>query len=51
MITGIKESIDCNAFFFDTKVSDGAEYCVLIGSVLILIGVFVLINVLRKKRG
>ena len=51
VITGIKESIDCNAFFFDTKVSDGAEYCVLIGSILILIGAFVLINVLRKKRG
>lgn len=50
VITGIKESIDCNAFFFDTKVSDGAEYCVLIGSVLILIGVFVLINVLRKNK-
>ena len=51
VIDGIKESIDCNAFFFNTKVGDGVEYAVLIGSVLILIGAFVLINVLRKKRG
>lgn len=49
-IEGIKDSVDCNLYFFGAKVSEAAAYGVLVGSVVILIGVFVLINVLRKKR-
>lgn len=47
----IKDSVDCNLYFFGAKVSEAAAYGVLIGAVVILIGAFVLINVLRKKRG
>ncbi len=46
----IKDSVDCNLYFFGAKVSEAAAYGVLIGAVVILIGAFVLINVLRKKR-
>lgn len=47
----IKDSVDCNLYFFGAKVSEAAAYGVLIGAVVILISAFVLINVLRKKRG
>jgi len=49
-VEGIKDAVDCNLYFFDAKVSEAAAYGVLIGAVVILIGAFVLINVLRKKR-
>lgn len=47
---GIKESVDSTLRFFGKEVSEGASYAVLIGSIVLLIGVYILINVLRKKR-
>lgn len=47
---GIKESVDSTLRFFGKEVSEGASYAVLIGSIVLLIGIYVLINVLRKKR-
>lgn len=50
VIEGIKDSIDCNLYFFGNKVSTGAMYGVLIGSIAVLIGVYVLIMYLRSKK-
>ena len=47
---GIKETVDSTLRFFGKEVSEGASYAVLIGSIVLLIGIYVLINVLRKKR-
>ena len=49
-IEGIKDSIDCNLYFFGNKVSTGTMYGVLIGSIAVLIGVYVLIMYLRSKK-
>ncbi len=49
VLTGIKDSIDCNLYFFGSQVSIGALYAVMGATVAALIGVYVLINVLRKK--
>lgn len=49
VIEGIKDSIDCNIYFFGHKVSIGAMYGIMIGSIILLIGAYVLINVLRAK--
>ena len=49
VVEGIKESIDCNISFFGNTVSIGAMYAVTIGATALLIGAFVLINVLRKR--
>lgn len=49
VVKGIKDSIDCNLYFFGHSVSITAMYLVLIGSVLALIGIFVLINLLKRK--
>ncbi len=50
VIEGIKDSVDCNIYFFDKKVDISIEYAVLIGSVLLLIGIYVLLNALKNKR-
>lgn len=50
VIEGIKDSIDCNLYFFGNKVSTGTMYGVLIGSIAVLIGVYVLIMYLRSKK-
>ena len=44
VLSAIKDSVDCNLYFFDNKVSVGAMYAVLLGSTLLLI----LLNVLRS---
>lgn len=50
-IDGIANSVDCNLEFFGSSVSQGAMYAVVAVTVVILIGAYVLINVLsgRKK--
>lgn len=50
VIDGVKNSIDCNIYFFENQVSVGAMYLVLGLTVALLIGTYVLINVLSKKK-
>ena len=52
VLSAIKDSVDCNLYFFDNKVSFGAMYAVLIGSTLLLILLYGLISALtvRKNR-
>lgn len=50
VISGIKDSIDCNLYFFDNKVSMWQMYCVLLLSTAALVGIYVLLNVVRGKR-
>ncbi len=49
-IEGIKDMVDSNLYFFGTKVSDLAKYGVLVGSVLLLIVAYVVINIIRNKK-
>lgn len=50
VIEGIKDSIDCNIYFFDNKVSISAMYIILICSIIVLIGAYVLINALKNRK-
>ncbi len=50
VVEGIKDSIDCNIYFFDNKVSLGGMYAVMVCSVIVLIGLYVLLSVLKNKR-
>lgn len=50
VIERIKDSIDCNIYFFGKQVSIGAMYGVIIGSIAVLLGVYVLIMYLRSKK-
>lgn len=49
VIEGIKDSIDCNLYFFGEKVSILAMYLIVTITVLLLIGIYILLHVLRKK--
>ena len=50
VVDSIKDAIDCNIYFFGTKVSEVAMYAVLAGAMLLFVGVYVLMNVLKKAR-
>lgn len=50
VVEAIKDSVDCNLYFFDNKVSDVAMYAVLGGSVALFVTVYVLINMFSKKK-
>ena len=49
-INGIKDSVDCNLYFFESKVELGTMYLILGGAVLALVAVYVLINGLFGKK-
>lgn len=50
VIDGLKSSIDCNLEFFGYSVSMGAIFGIMIASVAVLIGVYVFLNVLNRKK-
>lgn len=50
VIQGIRDSVDCNLYFFDNKVSIPAMYLVLIGAIALLTGLYVLLNVVSGKK-
>jgi multidrug/hemolysin transport system permease protein len=50
VIEKIRDSIDCNLYFFGNQVSIGTMYLVLGTSVVMLIGLYVLYNAVRAKR-
>ena len=50
VINGIKDSMDCNLYFFGNQVEIPAMYLILGVTVVILIGVYILINLLMNRR-
>ena len=50
VVEGIRDSIDCNLYFFGNKVELGTMYLILGGSVVILIAAYVLLNMIKKKQ-
>lgn len=49
-IEGIKDMVDSNLYFFKTEVSELAKYGVLVGSVVLLILAYIIVNVVRNKK-
>ena len=50
VVEAIKDSIDCNLYFFGDKVEIGMMYVILAVTVVALIGIYVLINGRKKGR-
>ncbi|MBP5466331.1 MAG: ABC transporter permease [Clostridia bacterium] len=50
-ITGIRDSVDCNLYFFGTSVSVGAMYAVLLSATVIFVCAYVALNKARLKKG
>lgn len=48
-IAGLRDAVDCNLYFFNTPVTIPVMYAVLVGSILLLIGAYVLLSMRRKR--
>ena len=49
IVGSITDSLDCNLYFFGSQISVPTMYLVLGGSVAVLIGIYVLMNAMKKK--
>ncbi len=49
-VDAVRDSIDCNLYFFDEKVSIGVMYAVIIASVVLLVGIYVFMNYIRRAK-
>ena len=50
ILTALRDLVDCNIYFFDNKVLESTMYIVLIATILVCIGAYVLMNKLSKKK-
>ena len=49
IVGSITDSLDCNLYFFGSQVSVPIMYLILGGSVAVLVGIYVLMNAMKKK--
>lgn len=49
IINGLRDVIDCNVYFFDNKVELSTMYVILGGSVVVLVGIYVVMNMMKRK--
>lgn len=50
VVEAIRDSIDCNLYFFGTKVNITAMYAVLVGTVAVLIAAYIIMNACQARR-
>ena len=50
VVDSLKASLDCSPKFFDWSVSIGMMYVILLVSIVVLLGAYILINMLKKRR-
>lgn len=50
VMQGIRKSVDCTPEFFGHIVSVGTMYAILCGSVAVLIGIYVIMNIVSNKK-
>lgn len=50
VVSGIRDGIDCNLYFFGSKVEIPTMYAILCGTVAALIAIYILINSLKKSK-
>lgn len=50
VIDGIKDSIDCNLYFFGSRVGIGTMYLILAAAIVVSVGAYILLNTLSKAK-
>ena len=50
VISGIKDALDCNLYFFDNKVNTPMMYVILGVAISLLVGAYILINTFKKNK-
>lgn len=51
VVESMKDVIDCNLYFFDDKVKIGTMYAILIATVAVLIGAYIVLNKTKRTDG
>lgn len=49
-IEELKDVLDCNLYFFDNRVEEPIMYLILVGTVAALVAVYIIMNVMAKKK-
>lgn len=49
VVEAIKDSVDCNLYFFDNKVEINTMFLILIVTILVLVLLYIVLNMLKKK--
>lgn len=50
VVEGIRDSVDCNLYFFDNKVETSTMYLIMVGVVVLLVGLYVVLNRVRNEK-
>ena len=50
VVESIRDSVDCNLYFFDNKVETGTMYLILVGVIVLLVGLYVVLNRVRDEK-
>ena len=50
VVEAIRDSVDCNLYFFGSKVELGMTYLILCGTIVLLIGIYVVMNMAASCR-
>lgn len=50
IVKAIRDSVDCNLYFFEKSVSQSVMYLILVGTVCLLLALYVLLNALHPQR-
>ena len=48
-VNSLKDGLDCNIYFFDNKVDTPLMYIILVGTIALLLGAYIILNALKKK--
>ena len=51
VIEGMRDLLDCNIYFFEKQVDVPVMYAILIAATTLLVVVYIMLNVVRKRRG
>lgn len=51
VIEGMRDLLDCNIYFFEKQVDVPVMYAILIAAIALLVVVYIMLNVFRKRRG
>ncbi len=50
VVESIRDSVDCNLYFFDNKVETSTMYLIMVGVVVLLVGLYVVLNRVRNEK-
>jgi len=49
-IASLRDSVDCNIYFLGNTVSIPTMYLIISGAILLLVGIYIIMNALKKKK-